>query len=928
MHMQAQSFNQASSLTLCATARLARALQLHEQQQLSTNNPIWQTPQIATLHEWLADFSQLTLLASETNIQVLPNIALSNISEKMLWQQAIQSVITKHTLADLFDVASLADAAIEANQLLIDWQVSDDALNAYYQSTETRQFMRWRQAFQQLCTQHNALEPARLMALQIDCILNATLPLPCKIALAGFDRITPLMKRLIDGLNNKNSVISFIQLTQHSQQLQQVSYDSLAEECRAAVAWAKQTLMQNPQANIAIVSPILGNIRAQLADLLDDTFHSNAVHPSQYETARIYDFSVGIPLSEYCLIATALKLLKLAGSAKSVAQTDVNALLLDVNWGDLSELDARSLLDAELRKKLASQISLNALTMLAHKLNNNIGALSLFLSQLKQLQTTQKSWREKQYPKQKPSLWAIQFGALLDCLNWAKTRSLTSFEYQAQLAWQEAITRLAELDALSNDITATDAIHKLQQICTAKMFLPESIGNTRIQILGMLESSAKPLDGVWVLGMNDQHWPPPAKPNPLLPIALQRDFLMPNTNTDIQAVFAQKIHNRMINSAHSIVFSWAKKDADRELRASPLLHNMPFANPITPVLTLAETLSKQVSPSTELLKDHIAPPILMDEKLRGGSKLFEAQAICPAWTFYQYRLGAVQLESPTDGLDSMARGNLVHAALQHFWLSCKNSRTLKSLSAIALNNAISAAIAAGFEQANLNEHIAKQIIAIEKQRLQQLLFSWLQLEMQRADFTVEACEAQFPLIIAGLAINLRIDRIDAIENEDADKFAAKKLIVIDYKTGSTTPNHNNWADARISAPQLPLYASLALLKTPTSENLSTNSPAIQQQVIATCFAKVNVYECKFSGLADADILPNVTSFADLKTNSPFKQFEHFPALVLHWQQSLTAIAIEIKTGVAGVIFKNETDLLYCDVKPLLRLPERELQFEQ
>ena len=54
-------------------------------------------------------------------------------------------------------------------------------------------------------------------------------------------------------------------------------------ECRAAVAWAKQKLAENPQSQLAIISPALGNIRRQLADLLDDTFHPETLHADHYE---------------------------------------------------------------------------------------------------------------------------------------------------------------------------------------------------------------------------------------------------------------------------------------------------------------------------------------------------------------------------------------------------------------------------------------------------------------------------------------------------------------------------------------------------------------------------------------------------------------------------------------------------------------------
>ena len=355
----------------------------------------------------------------------------------------------------------------------------------------------------------------------------------------------------------------------------------------------------------------------------------------------------------------------------------------------------------------------------------------------------------------------------------------------------------------------------------------------------------------------------------------------------------------------SVNFSWSHKDGERELRVSPLLAGIAARLEVPTMQTLAERLA--VPANMEMLDDRAAPPIGADEQVRGGSKLFEAQAICPAWAFYQYRLGAKKLESPSEGLDSMARGNLVHAVLQHFWLDCKDSNTLKSLSADALQANIDAAISRALQtlKDDLSISLPAQIIAIERRRLQQLMQAWLEVEKQRADFSVEACEATHTLNIEGLKITCRIDRIDALADGD--------LVVIDYKTGAP-PALKTWADDRIHEPQLPLYASLALQN---------------NHVVAACFARVNIEECKFSGLAaEADLLPSLSAFGKLKSNSPFVQLADFPALIAHWQASLQAIALEIKNGVANVQFTDENDLLYCEVKPLLRLPERALQFEQ
>ncbi|MES2580173.1 MAG: PD-(D/E)XK nuclease family protein [Pseudomonadota bacterium] len=888
-------------LILCATARLSRGLQLHYQRQLSLKQTQWQTPQIMTLQQWLSQLMQQGILAGEVDTQNLPAIHLNTMTEKMLWQQAIQSCIQKHELADLFDVASLADAAMEANQLLIEWQVNDADLNDYFQSVETRQFLRWRAVFQTLCAQNNALESARILALQVDFLPNTVMPLPETIELAGFDRITPLEQQLINNLNAKNINVTFMHHQQNAQNTQQIACDDSDAECRAAVAWAKASLTQNPQANLAIITPVLGNIRTKLADLLDDTFHPETVHPSLYETPRIMDFSIGAPLSEHAMVATALRLLRLASSGQNTAQADLSALLLDAYWGAETEIDARSLLDAQMRKKLTRNVSLQTLTLLAQKAGDD--ALPQFFMHLNTLQNAQTQWRGKN----KPAYWATQFSQLLTNVNWASSRNLSSYEYQAQQSWLKALQNFAELDTLIGAVSAIDAVNKLNQICSTSMFLPETIGNPRLQILGMLETSAVPLDGAWVLGMNDQHWPPPARPNALLPVKLQRDLNMPNANTDVQAAFAQKVQHRLLTSANEIIFSWARKEADRELRASPLLSQLPFGSTAATVNTIAEKLSAKVSDESniELINDHIAPAISSAEKLRGGSALFEAQAICPAWAFYQYRLGAKSLENPTDGLDSLARGNLTHAVLQAFWLNCKSTANLKSLSDSQLEAAIKTAIDSAFKDTRNIENIPKQILQIEQQRLQPLINIWLQLEKQRADFTVSACEAQHILIIEDLEITLRIDRIDAL--------ADGSLVIIDYKTGSSKPSHSSWADARIIKPQIPLYAALVLK---------------EEQVVAACFAKVDLLESQFSGVAENDALPNIKPFSELKNGSVFKDFADFEALIVHWQQSLTAIAQEIKTGVANVQFENETDFLYCEVKPLLRLPERALQFEK
>ena len=57
-------------------------------------------------------------------------------------------------------------------------------------------------------------------------------------------------------------------------------------------------------------------------------------------------------------------------------------------------------------------------------------------------------------------------------------------------------------------------------------------------------------------------------------------------------------------------------------------------------------------------------------------------------------------------------------------------------------------------------------------------------------------------------------------------------------------------------------------------------------------------------------------------------FPDWASIIQHWRTQITATAVALKEGDAAVRFEDEKQLAYCDVLPLLRLPERQLQFER
>ena len=888
-----------TSLIICSTTRLAQSLhEVHGQEQLAQAQNQWQPLQAMTLQQWLDDLVEQASLTGQIPFAQTPRVVLDATQERILWEQAIADSLAQETMGALFDQAGMAVAAMEANHLLLGWNI---ALGDAVQTEETRQFLRWREHFRKRCKQSGWLESARYLDWQIAHLQAGVGMLPPLIYLAGFDRISPQQQRLFAVLSARGVTLR----TWHSSlptagAAEQVGYDDAEAECRAAAAWAKLKLNNNPHARLAIVVPQLAKLRARLAAILDDTLQPQTVHAELAETPRRYDFSLGVPLTDYALVSTALALLRLAVQRYRFSQHDVGWLLRNVYWSG-SEADARAILEARMRRKLPATLNLEQLLRLTHKAQLDGLPLNRLVEQLTAMQQQAQDWPRKQFA----SAWAGCFAKLLEASGWPGERNLSSHEYQTKIRWRETLADFSRLDDLLGNLDAIQALSRLLQICREQIFQPKAETAPAILVNGMLEAAAAPLDAVWIMGMNDNLWPPPPSPNALLPAALQRAVGAPNADNKVQAEFAATIHERLLHSAPELVLSWAHKDGERELRMSPLLDGLPQSGVLS---GQAQTLAEQLAQPADMqrLADHQAPSVADGEEIRGGTGLLKAQALCPAWAFYQYRLGAHALDEPLEGLDAMARGSLLHAVLQCFWEG-HDSAYLDAMNPSQLTAAIEQAVEDGVRLYSQKQEQAlpANFMTLEKVRLKRLLSAWLLFEQERSSFNVKACELELSQELAGMQITLKLDRVDELPDGS--------LVVIDYKTGSQL-DYKSWAEDRIAEPQLPVYAALAL---------------DGEQVAAVCFAKVRAHEQAFVGIASSgEVLPGLKDLGESRRVFSEDKFPDWAALIAHWQSSILSIAGEIKAGEAAVKYGNVADLAYCEVKPLLRLPERALQLQQ
>ncbi|NCA27608.1 MAG: hypothetical protein EBU69_06070, partial [Methylophilaceae bacterium] len=340
-------------------------------------------------------------------------------------------------------------------------------------------------------------------------------------------------------------------------------------------------------------------LRSQLSAMLDDALHAQTVRPGLVEAQRCYDFSLGVSLNTQPIIADALNLLHLAWQRGNVLQQDIAHLLHSPYWSEgLLEADARALLDARMRRDLSLSFKVSRLQNYVLKVTTGDGAMRL-PSTIKALQDLLE-FAQTQEAKQPPSAWAVIIQKALKYADWPGQRSLSSHEYQAKKSFDSVLAQLSSLDDLLGNISATQAISQLSKLCQAKIFQPESKQIPRLQVMGMLEASASPLDAIWVMGMNDHVWPPVARPNALIPASLQRANFTPNASSEVQDAFAQAIHQRLIKSARHVIFSSANQEGDRQLRPSPLMQAVPLVK-VDDLLaeTLAEQLAKRVPSKVE-----------------------------------------------------------------------------------------------------------------------------------------------------------------------------------------------------------------------------------------------------------------------------------------------------------------------------------------
>ncbi|WBS04100.1 PD-(D/E)XK nuclease family protein [Pseudoduganella sp. SL102] len=880
-----------SPIILCATNRLAQTLRSAIPEHAAA---VWNTPQAFALEAWMDQLGEEAMLSGVISAAIL----LDAFAEKLLWQQVIADSINLDD-TPLFDIAAMAVKAADAYAIARIWALDSwpDAM-----SREAQLFAQWRMEFQRRLGENGWTVAVDRREAVVGALEQGALRMRSRVVFAGFNELNPLHQRLRAALDA--TMLASPMGNQSAGAPTVIAFQDVGAECRAAVRWAGTQLATNPSWRIGIVVPDLSSVRDHLEHELEHALHPELAGPAFAEHPRRYNFSLGRALADTPIVACALQLLGFANDMDEIEQPVLTSLLLNPYWSDsVNETDARSVLDAQVRRRLRRHLSVAQVVTLASRPSVQARlACPMALQHLSQLLHHAAICAGE---ARLPSEWAQVVRALLHAAGWAgsgarECRTLSSHEYQAREAWSELLDRFARADQIIGALPFSQVLAHLHALCGERMFQPQTRGTPSVHVVGMLESTGLHFDALWVMGMHDGAWPPAPAPNPLIPVALQRSHGIPNSCAAVQLAYARTILRRLQCQAPVVHFSCALMNGSQELRHSPLFvlaTDGPTAAPVG-------TTPARWGMALECLDDAAGPALQENERVRGGVSLLRAQAVCPAWAFYQYRLGAAALERPQAGLGAQERGTLVHDALEWFWNQVDSRQALADLAAApgALDLQIHAAVIASLEAYEArSDAMPAGARELEVLRLTRLLREWLQAEICRADFVVLECERELKHQIGPVALTLRIDRIDQQDG---------KLVVIDYKTGTPGSIHT-WAATRIIEPQLPIYA-LAL---------SNTTPTVQ--IGALVYGKVRLGESRFLGLSATDNFVDRVRGMHHVRGAPFAAFADWEALQVHWQERIEAVADEFARGMAGVSIDGMNGLDYCEVLPLLRLSERE-----
>lgn len=839
--------------------------------QLARGLGLWDLPDILSFTAFVARAYEDALYSDLADR--LP-VVLAPAEEQALWEDIVGQ---SEESAQLLALPQAAAAARDAWQTAHEWRLLDAVRHAR-RNEDSEAFAGWAERYERRTKRDNLTEAARLPDSVAGLLAEPCVKKPALLVRFGFDIVTTQQSAFFQSLAAQGCGIAACAPRAREGKALRVRCIDSKDELRQAASWARQRLEANPGARIGVVVPGIAGQRNAVRRIFSQAMGAGA---------QPFNISLGEPLPARPLVDAAFLVLELCGRAIAFERASRLVRSPFIDAGE-SEMAQRANLDAWLRNRAEPELSLERLVVLlaAARSPTRVPVLARKLGQLAEFR------KARLFGAQSPADWGRAFSEALALAGFPGERALDSTEYQTLKKFHDLLAQFARLERVTARMRYAQAVARLRRMAADTAFQPES-PDVPIQILGVLESAGCEFDHLWVMGLSVEAWPLAARPNPFLPLRLQREAGIPESSADLSLELDRRITKGWLGAADETVLSHPAREADRELEPSPLIAAVAQGMldvPAYPAYRDVIFASRRL----ERFDDAIAPAFA-GGKAGGGTALFGDQAACPFRAYARHRLGSAGLDAPHAGLDALERGSLVHHVLALVWAKLETKHGLDSISAQDLDALLEGAAgeAVARQKRARPTTLSGRFAEVEKRRLARLARDWLQLERGRGDFSVFALESKREITLGGLQLRGRLDRVD--ETADGQR------IVIDYKTRA--PAAGAWVGERPDEPQLPLYLTAA-----------------EPEAKAIAFAQVRAGGMKLVALAAGNgILPGARTLPDGRLKRAAGTWDE---QLQAWRTELERLARAFAAGEASVDPKPRA-CEYCDQKPLCRIHERE-----
>ncbi|MES0372310.1 MAG: PD-(D/E)XK nuclease family protein [Mariprofundaceae bacterium] len=840
---------------------------------LNASEEVIATPSINYWDEWL------TLLSNKFPDFPLP---LTKVQELLLWEKVIRNNLNSESLSQHRSLKGLSRRASDAYALMQNYRIDTSELALGGEESEA--LARWITAIQSELQTGNLHQ--RSLTADIPSLLAPLLSKlnhPENIILDGFELFAPMQLHLLNQFKEKGCNILTVQPDQTDAIPTLTPCPDEQSEIRHVSSRIKSLIDSDPLTRISILTSDSFSDSATLCRELNRALiPESTINPDSNQQAVTIQ---GNSLSEWPMIEQTMHLLSLLGK-RSISFSDFSMLLFSP-WlkGADDEQMSRAKADALFRQQNRHHLTFKGLINSAE-----IESMPAFHAVIKEMD----GWSTA---SQSASRWVQAIHALLLSTGMVQTGMedeplRSNIEVRQMNAFRDALISLASADAIHSSISWTQFLSILHTACSdIKLTLPSRYPNINVMPLSQIPGLTS--DHIFVLSLDEQSLPPAARPQPLLPLSLQKRYDIPMSHGALQFDASTWLWQQLLQASTHIEISYTEQKGEQTVQPSSFAKSLSI-NP-APHITTAEQIAGQMA-EFETYIDAVDMPLLANEEIRGGTAIMKNQSACPFRAFMNHRLAVASLGDTEPGIEATTKGSLIHVALEFIWNRLKSQSALLALTEESLNSLIRSAIEHAWEK-NRSSH-SSSIQKFEKKRMAKLLTEWLDLETKRPSFKVVSTEQSYLLKLPEqgsrkLPLHISADRID--------QDGTGRKILIDYKTGAKQ-SPSKWLGERMEQPQLPLYALAAQL----SEH------------DAVSFATVRTgHEMGFEGLAGEDTEIDGIAICDGKRGRP----EGWQQVLVEWKHSFNMLAEEFVNGRCDVAPRNSSACNYCGLESLCRVEE-------